>query len=159
MSKECHQTEVEDISAMEDEFLFEVQYAISTVMTERGVSQANLAKAMGVSSAYVSNLLNNPDRNMSAKTIAKVFALLGDTGLTLSSNILSATRAKLHQSAMEDAGPQKEFCEAASGPVSSITEARACRPVKMWHAYVPDCDNHMPSAVMMDGIQKQRRIS
>lgn len=110
----------------EEGFQFEVQYAISALMSDKGVSQSALAEALGCSRANVSQMLNDPGRNLSTRLIGRIFAFLGETEVTLSSRGLDVMRTKLRAEAIRDVPMQDNFCALASKRVVSMGEARAC---------------------------------
>lgn len=58
-----------------EELRADVQYEMLKRMKEMGLSQASLAKKMGVSAAWVSQILDD-DANLTLESIAKVFTAL-----------------------------------------------------------------------------------
>lgn len=69
----------EDYAALlaENAFVHDVQIAIETAMDAGGISQAALAKLMGVSEARVSHILSSNGRNLQARSIARIAHVLG----------------------------------------------------------------------------------
>lgn len=61
-----------------EELRADVQYDILRSLKEAGLSQAQLAKKMGVSAAWVSQLLSD-EANLTVESIAKVYAALNKT--------------------------------------------------------------------------------
>lgn len=61
-----------------EELRADVQYDILRSLKEAGLSQAQLAKKMGVSAAWVSQLLSD-EANLTVESIAKVYAALDKT--------------------------------------------------------------------------------
>ncbi len=109
----------------EEGFMYEAQYAIALLMKEKGVSQAGLARALGKTPSYISQMLNDDGRNLTTRTIARIFAILGEE-VNVTSTALEAARAKLRDKALQTVPSQQSFCEAAVKEVASIAEARAC---------------------------------
>jgi len=63
----------------EDRFITDVQIAIHTLMEERGMSRADLARSIGVSEARVSQMFRDSPSNLTAKSIARIFHALGES--------------------------------------------------------------------------------
>lgn len=62
----------------EEEFLLDVQIAISWLMKDKGFSQKRLADLMGVSPSAVNQLFDEDGKNLTLRTVARVFAYLGE---------------------------------------------------------------------------------
>ena len=60
-----------------EEFRFDVQYAIQSVMVEKGVSRTELAERLDCKPSWVSQLLRE-ESNPTLETVARVFYALGD---------------------------------------------------------------------------------
>lgn len=71
----------QDIEALiaEDRFIADVQIAINTLMEERGITRADLARAINVSEARVSQMFRESPNNFTIKTVARIFYALGET--------------------------------------------------------------------------------
>ena len=82
--------EEQEVFAIE-EFRFDVQYAIQSVMAEKGVSRSELADLLGCKPARVTQILSE-SANPTLETIARVFFVLGDRA-KVSSELLSKERA------------------------------------------------------------------
>lgn len=62
----------------EEAFIADLQQAIHLLMEQKGVSRAELARRIGVSGAYVTQMLGNKPQNLTARTIARVYVALGE---------------------------------------------------------------------------------
>lgn len=75
MGLEPRNANEEEIFAIE-ELIFDVQHEFQLMMQRRGMTQSQLAKAIGCSPARVSQLMNDAGANMTLETVARVaFAL------------------------------------------------------------------------------------
>jgi transcriptional regulator with XRE-family HTH domain len=86
-----------DFNADQDEyaeegFIVEVQYELSKLLKSKGVSRTAFAKSMGVSPAYVSQILGDEGANLTCRTIAKAFIALGEVPVIRTKSSLSQTR-------------------------------------------------------------------
>lgn len=63
----------------EETLILDAQIAIQRVLNEKGMTQARLAKRLGVGESYVSQLLGDSARNLTLRTIARVMKALGET--------------------------------------------------------------------------------
>lgn len=70
-------THDEMISA-EESLIADVQVVIHNLMLERRISRADLARALGVSDARVSQMFSDAAPNLTLRTIARVFRVLGE---------------------------------------------------------------------------------
>src|SRR5258708_5708187 len=70
-------THDEMISA-EESLIADVQVVIHNLMEDSNVSRADLARALGVSDARVSQMFSDHAPNLTLRTIARVFRVLGD---------------------------------------------------------------------------------
>lgn len=61
----------------ENRFISDIQLAIETSLAERRMTQTELARLLGVSSARVSQLLAGNGANMTARTVARIAHVLG----------------------------------------------------------------------------------
>ncbi len=68
-SKEALEFAIEELRA-------DVQYEVLRAMKQAGMSQADLARKLGVSQAWVSQMLGD-DANLTVESLAKVFLALG----------------------------------------------------------------------------------
>jgi transcriptional regulator with XRE-family HTH domain len=69
----------EDFSGLVAENLFvsDIQAAIEAALADRKLSQSDLARLLGVSPARVSQMLGGNGANLTARTVARVAAVLG----------------------------------------------------------------------------------
>jgi len=63
---------------VEEAFIADVQHDIDCLMKEKGVTRAELARRLKVSAPYVTQILGNEDANLTLRTIARVYAALGE---------------------------------------------------------------------------------
>lgn len=61
----------------ENRFVSDIQVAIEQALKQMGLSQADLARALDISEARVSQLLANNGKNLQARTIARIAHVLG----------------------------------------------------------------------------------
>lgn len=96
----------------EETLILDAQIAIQRVLNEKGMSQAQLAKKLGVGESYVSQLLGDSARNLTLRTIARVMNALGETP------ILTTRR---YAKGFEE--PVRPFdCDADFGPWGELVE-------------------------------------
>ena len=62
----------------EEAFIADVQYEISLLMKRKRVSRSELSRRLGVSPACVSQCFGDDGGNLTCRTIAKIFAALGE---------------------------------------------------------------------------------
>jgi len=66
-----------DVLFAENEFVTGLQLEIERAMSESDMTQADLARALDVSEARVSQILGGNGRNLQARTIARIAHILG----------------------------------------------------------------------------------
>lgn len=66
-----------DLASAEIGFILDLQLAIETALDRQGLSQADLARLMGVTDARVSQMMSDSGANLRARTIGRVGAALG----------------------------------------------------------------------------------
>ena len=66
----------EDTVFAEDAFIADVQFALHNLMERKGTSHADLARALFVSEARISQMFNHSARNLTLRTLARVFYVL-----------------------------------------------------------------------------------
>lgn len=66
-----------EILVAENRFISDIQQAIETALADRRMTQTELARLLGVSSARVSQILAGNGANMTARTVARVAHVLG----------------------------------------------------------------------------------
>lgn len=88
-------TNTESTVFIEEAFVVEVQSLLQTVMNEQGFSRADLAAALGVSRARISQIFSDECKNLTIRFLARAVAVMGDK-VELTSNSYRAAR-KNHQ--------------------------------------------------------------
>lgn len=63
---------------VEDALISDVQFAIHNLLEVKKMSRADLARKLGVSEARISQLFSDTPRNLTLKTIARVFHALNE---------------------------------------------------------------------------------
>lgn len=63
---------------VEEAFIADVQYEVSRKMKSAGVSRAELARRMGVSAPYITQLMGDAGGNLTLRTVARLFKALGE---------------------------------------------------------------------------------
>lgn len=66
-----------ELLVAEEELIADAQMYIHLLMKRNGVSQSDLARALGISKAAVSQMLG-PDANLTLRRLARVAAILGE---------------------------------------------------------------------------------
>jgi DNA-binding Xre family transcriptional regulator len=61
----------------EEALIVDVQVAIHNLMLDRGVSRADLARELGISQARVSQMFSDDANNLTLRTVARIFRVLG----------------------------------------------------------------------------------
>jgi transcriptional regulator with XRE-family HTH domain len=62
----------------EESLILDTQIAIQSILNEKGITQADLARKMGVGESYVSQMLGASARNLTLRTVARVMDALGE---------------------------------------------------------------------------------
>ena len=65
----------------EEEFIVEVQYAIQKVLNDHGINYAQLAGKLGISKARVSQMFGDEASNLTLRTVARIFNVIGDRAI------------------------------------------------------------------------------
>ena len=80
----------------EETFILDAQMIVQRTLNQNGITQAELARRLGVGESYVSQMLGDSARNLTLRTIARVMFALGETPqLTISresERVVSSTR-------------------------------------------------------------------
>src|SRR6185312_13306193 len=63
---------------IEEALIADVQADICSLLAEKRVSRAELARRMGVSAAYISQMLGDEGGNLTLRTIARVYDAVGE---------------------------------------------------------------------------------
>ncbi len=66
-----------DTLVAENRFITDIQMAIECAMKEKNMSQAQIARALSISEARVSQILSGNGKNLQARTIARIAHVLG----------------------------------------------------------------------------------
>ncbi len=67
-----------DMIIAEDALIADVQFAIHNLLEAKGKSRADLARALNVSEARISQLFRDNTKNLTLRTIARIFCALGE---------------------------------------------------------------------------------
>ncbi len=70
-----------EVLIAENSFVTDIQLAVEAAMHTQGVSQAELAKRIGITEARVSQILAGNGANLQARTIARIAYALGVTAV------------------------------------------------------------------------------
>jgi transcriptional regulator with XRE-family HTH domain len=62
----------------EEAFIVDAQFAIHNLLEAKGMSRADLARALNISEARVSQLFGHNPKNLTLRTIARIFRALGE---------------------------------------------------------------------------------
>lgn len=84
----------------EQNFVLDVQFLILDLLREKGMTKEQLAAALGVSKARVSNMLS-ADANLTVRSIGRALHALGEAP------IIKTTRASGRHSAQDRGAPEK----------------------------------------------------
>jgi transcriptional regulator with XRE-family HTH domain len=103
-------TSPKDMLIAEDALIADVQFAIHNLLSEKGVNRAELAKRMDVSEAYVSQMFKDTTRNLTLKTVARIFCALGE-------------EARITSDTLDRLIPAKSKRESAARPNKKDNEA------------------------------------
>lgn len=68
-----------ELLVAEETLVAEAQMLLHMMMKEKGVSQAQLARMLGVSRAHVSQLFSLEPKNLSLKKVARIASILGSS--------------------------------------------------------------------------------
>src|SRR5262245_10606179 len=63
----------------EESLILDAQISIQRILNEKNMTQADLARKLGVTESYVSQMLGDSARNLTLRTIARVMTALGET--------------------------------------------------------------------------------
>lgn len=76
----------------EEEFLLDVQTAIYWLLKDKGFTQKKLADRMGISASAVSQFFDEDGKNLTLRTVAKVFSILGEQAEVTSDRLAEIKR-------------------------------------------------------------------
>lgn len=68
-----------DLLLAEESFILDAQMTVQRILNERGITQAELARRMGVGESYVSQMLGDSAKNLTLRTVARVMTALDET--------------------------------------------------------------------------------
>jgi len=77
-----------DMYMAEEEFLVSVQSILQKLLNDRDLRYRDLARRLGVTEARVSQMFGDTATNLTIRTIAKIFHLLGETPVLVSKDEL-----------------------------------------------------------------------
>jgi len=67
----------DDMISAEEALIADVQFVIHNLMQDRSLSRADLARELGVSQARVTQMFSDSAKNLTLRTLARVFRVLG----------------------------------------------------------------------------------
>jgi transcriptional regulator with XRE-family HTH domain len=126
IAKAVDEKKAYELLLAEEALILDAQIAIQRVLNERGMTQAELARVLGVTESYVSQMLGDSARNLTLRTIARVMHALNETALL-------TTRRRVK--GVEE--PHRPYeCEADFGPWGEIVvlEAATYEARRLWSA-------------------------
>jgi transcriptional regulator with XRE-family HTH domain len=124
-----------DVLLAENGFITDIQLAIETVMSVKGISQAELAKRMGISDARVSQILSDNGANLEARTIARIGHALGMRTVVGFLNKFSQRDVRDFGSSLRVSANFKDWVKAKSQP-----------PGHVWECLMPSNDDCIADA-------------
>lgn len=68
-----------DLLLVEEAFILDAQMTIQRILNEKRITQAELARRLGVGESYVSQMLGDSARNLTLRTVARVLTALDET--------------------------------------------------------------------------------
>jgi transcriptional regulator with XRE-family HTH domain len=115
-----------DLLLAEESFILDAQMTIQRLLNEKGLTQAELARRLGVGESYVSQMLGDSARNLTLRTVARVMVALEETP-----QLTTGRDAEQLASCMEPFRYDADF-----GPWGEITakETPIDRPLVSWSA-------------------------
>jgi transcriptional regulator with XRE-family HTH domain len=75
----AHKLTQDEMISAEEALIVDVQVAIHTLMLDRGLSRADLARELDVSQARVSQMFSDDAKNLTLRTVARILRVLGAT--------------------------------------------------------------------------------
>ncbi len=113
-ASELTEQEVASIEAQEM-FVVQAQVTINRLMREHDVSQAELARRLGVSEARVSSMFSN-DKNFTLRTIGRIIHALGEEAM-----LVTTREYELRESAAEIDGEAETISAWSIGDLDTVT--------------------------------------
>lgn len=111
----AHAIAQDEMISAEEALIVDVQVAIHTLMLDLGLSRADLARELGVSQARVSQMFSDDAKNLTLRTIAKIFRVLGqECRITCDrlESILAEDRVENKSDAKETSSPARQHVKA-----------------------------------------------
>lgn len=108
----------------EEAFVVDVQILLHKVMQEKGVSRADLARAMNVSRARITQIFSDDCKNFTVRLLARAMFALGEAPELTCEFHMSEVRRKWQTEALK-------LAKAAANVVpmwNDETDAESCRP-------------------------------
>jgi DNA-binding Xre family transcriptional regulator len=97
-------------SLCEERFLLKVQVEMQKLLNSRGLKYKDLAHRLGVSEARVSQLFGDDAKNLTIRTLAKVFYHLGETPMLTTASAFDRAIANAEGKALPTSGWQFVAC-------------------------------------------------
>jgi transcriptional regulator with XRE-family HTH domain len=107
-----------DMIIAEDALIADVQFAIHNLLEAKGKSRADLARALNVSEARVSQLFRDNTKNLTLRTIARIFCVLGEHAQITSSTL----KEIIPIYGRDDSQPAKPMCGVADFVLARLHE-------------------------------------
>ena len=99
-----------DLLLAEETFILDAQMIVQRTLNQKGITQAELARRLGVGESYVSQMLGDSARNLTLRTVARVMTALGETPqLTINRNMERITDRTRPYQCDADFGPWGEI--------------------------------------------------
>jgi transcriptional regulator with XRE-family HTH domain len=125
----------------EETFVVDVQFCIQALMNEKGWTQADLAGALGVTPARVSQMLGDDD-NLTIRTVARIFAAMGEkchlTNATIEARLTRQQKAYADEvgeataESNKERGHHDEMLELAFAETSWVVAGNDNDPFDCW---------------------------
>lgn len=93
-----------DMYMAEEDFLVSVQSILQKLLNDRDLRYRDLARRLGVTEARISQMFGDTATNLTIRSIAKIFHLLGETPVLLSKDELRQRLAEMHSTGAEAQG-------------------------------------------------------
>lgn len=127
-----------EVLVAENRFVTDVQLAIERAMKDAHLSQADLARALNVSEASVSQMLADTGRNFKARTIARIAHVLGLHPLLNLVDRRTYAQARATISTVEDNPRQND-----EQPLKEWIKSLENCPTKRWEMACNDDEMNM----------------
>src|SRR5438067_1028689 len=115
-----------DLLLAEESFILDAQMTIQRLLNEKGLTQTELARRLGVGDSYISQMLGDSARNLTLRTVARIMVALDETPhLTTCRNWEQLFGCVQHYQYDADFGPWGEV---------TVKETRLDQPSVEWSA-------------------------